>query len=92
MRSSLAPKRNGAPEEEEEAEELLPKKRRYLVQNAISARERFNNVDGQMQAPTGFSGFGGRPNLDEDELDTSDRSAPRSKTSVKFQTGGDFNP
>ena len=41
-------------------------KRRYLVNSATKARERFNRQEGggQMQAP---SGFGGRPNMNEDD-------------------------
>ena len=42
------------------------------------ARERFNNASGgeQMKASSGFSGFGGRPDIEDDEYD-SDRDRSR---------------
>ena len=61
--------------------------------NNASARERFNNVNSpSMSGNSGFSGFGGRPDLDEDEgYDKKDEPRDRRgkfffepKTSIRF--------
>jgi len=63
----------------DEEEEEAGSKRPYLARNNASARERFNNVNSpSMSGNSGFSGFGGRPDLDEDEgYDKKDESRDR---------------
>ncbi len=74
IRESRKRAKNGYSEEAEEggADESAAagpgEKRRYLVNSATKARERFHrNESGHSQAGGAPSGFGGRPNMDEDE-------------------------
>ena len=40
----------------------------WIVRNAASARDRFNNAGSpSMTGNSGFSGFGGRPEMEEEE-------------------------
>ena len=77
MRAALR-KEEANQEDEDNADGSYPSKRPYLMRNAASARERFHNTGGQMQAPSGFPGFGSRPAMEDDDYE-SDRDRSRSK-------------
>jgi hypothetical protein len=73
IRESRKRAKNGYGEEAEEGggpDETAAgpgEKRRYLVNSATKARERFHRNEGGHAQGGAPSGFGGRPNMDEDE-------------------------
>jgi len=75
IKSSVTKRSSDGENEEDDGESGT--KRPYILKNQNLARERFNNasVGEQMKGPSGFSGFGGRPDIEEDEYDSErDRS------------------
>lgn len=78
IKSSVTKRSSDGENEDDDGESGT--KRPYILKNQNLARERFNNasVGEQMKGPSGFSGFGGRPDIEEDEYD-SERDRSRGK-------------
>ena len=79
--SAGPPDETGAPEQ----------KRRYLVQSATKARERFHRHESGGHMQSAPSGFGGRPNMDDDDEDEDYSSSSKDRVSTRALGGENMN-